>query len=130
MDFVTTADSAIVAALPDPFWPVVLLALIQVVDGVLCIRPVTFIAECFDAVNFPRGYWWVTPPIKFAAAAGLIAGIWIPFLGALTSGALILYFVLAISAHIRARDFGRNLFVNATGMFVICVATGLFSFVI
>ncbi|WP_154795497.1 DoxX family protein [Occultella kanbiaonis] len=130
MDFVTTADSSIVAALPDPVWPVMLLALIQVVDGVLCIRPVTFIAECFDAVNLPRRYWWVTPPIKFAAAAGLIAGIWVPYLGALTSGALILYFVLAISAHIRARDFGRNLFVNATGMFVICVATGLFSFVI
>jgi hypothetical protein len=119
-----------VSALPDPVWPVVLLAVIQVVDGALCIKPVTFIATCFDAVHLPLAYRRVLPPIKFAAATGLIAGIWIPYLGAVTSGALVLYFVLAISAHIRARDFSRNLFVNATGMFVICVATGLFSFVI
>ena len=45
-------------------------------------------------------------PIKFAAAAGLVGGIWIPYLAAVTSAALILYFVIAISMHIAARDFG------------------------
>jgi hypothetical protein len=68
------------------------------------------------------------PPIKFAAAGGLIAGIWIPYLGAVTTAALIVYFLVAIGMHIAARDFGRNLFVNATGMLVICVATGVFCF--
>ena len=67
-------------------------------------------------------------PIKFAAAAGLIAGIWIPYLGIVTTIALVLYFVIAISMHIRARDFGRNLFVNATGMLVLSVATLVISF--
>ncbi|TDE94089.1 hypothetical protein EXU48_11605 [Occultella glacieicola] len=117
-------------SLPEPVWPMVLLALIQLVDGALCLKPARFIAECFEDVHFPRRFWWVTPPIKFAAAAGLVAGIWIPYLGALTCGALVLYFVVAISAHLRARDFGRNLFVNATGMLVVCVATGLFCFVL
>ena len=70
------------------------------------------------------------PPIKFAAAAGLIAGIWIPYLGALICAALIVYFVAAIGMQIAARDFGRNLFVNATGMLVLCVATGIFCFLI
>jgi hypothetical protein len=37
---------------------------------------------------------------------------------------------VAIAFHIRARDFGRNLFVNATGMLVICVATALFCFIL
>jgi hypothetical protein len=69
-------------------------------------------------------------PVKFAAAAGLVAGIWIPGLGLLTTSCLVLYFVVAISMHIRARDFGRNLFVNATGMLVICVGTLLWSFLI
>jgi hypothetical protein len=114
----------------NPIWPVIVLALIQVVDGVLCIRPVSFIAECFEDVRWPRRYWWMMPPIKFAAAAGLIAGIWIPVLGLITTVCLIAYFVVAISMHIRARDFGRNLFVNATGMLVLCVATLLISFVI
>lgn len=116
--------------LPDPVWPVILLAAIQVIDGILCITPVSFVAACFTDVRFPRRYWWTMTPVKFAAAAGLIAGIWIPYLGLVTSIALVLYFLVAISMHILARDFGRNLFVNATGMLVICVGTTLFSFIL
>lgn len=118
------------SAFPDPVWLVVVLALVQAVDGVLCLKPVAFIAQCFEDVNFPRWLWWLTPPIKFAAAAGLIAGIWIPYLGAVTSVALVAYFVAAIAMHIRARDFGRNLFVNATGMLLLCVSVALFAFVV
>jgi hypothetical protein len=116
--------------LPDPVWPVVVLALVQLVDGVLCLGPVPFVARCFEDVRFPRRLWWMMPPIKFAAAAGLVAGIWIPALGALTCGALVLYFVVAISMHIAARDFGRNLFVNATGMLLLCLAVGVFCFLV
>lgn len=117
------------SALPDPIWPVLVLAVIQLGDGLLCLKPVAFIAACFDAVELPVRMRWVMSPIKFAATAGLVAGLWIPYLGAVTSVALVVYFVLAIAAHIRARDFGRNLFLNATGMLVICVATLLYSFV-
>lgn len=116
--------------LPDPVWPMVVLALIQGVDGTLCIKPVRFIAGCFTDVGWPRKYWWMMPPIKFAAALGLLAGIWIPYLGAVTCGALVSYFLGAITMHVRARDFGRNLFVNASGMLLICLATGLFCFAI
>jgi len=35
---------------------------------------------------------------------------------------------VAISMHIRARDFGRNLFLNAAGMLLICAATLVLSF--
>ena len=104
-------------------------ALIQLVDGVISWSPVAFIAKCFEDVRFPRRWWWILRPIKFAAAAGLVAGIWIPYLGLVTCVALILYFVVAIGMHIAARDFGRNLFVNATGMLAICIATALWSFV-
>jgi hypothetical protein len=34
--------------------------------------------------------------------------------------------VVAIAAHIRARDLGRNLFLNATAMPAICTATLVF----
>ena len=68
--------------------------------------------------------------LKIAAGAGLIAGIWIPYLGLLTSVCLVAYFVAAIAFHLRARDFGRNLFVNATGMLVICVAVLVWSFLL
>lgn len=116
--------------LPDPVWPVVVLAMISVADGFLCLKPVAFVAECYRGVNWPRRYWWMMPPIKFAAAAGLIAGIWIPGLGIITTSCLVLYFLVAITMHVRARDFGRNLFLNATGMLVICVATLVFCFLV
>lgn len=116
--------------LPDPVWPVVLLALVQLGDGVLCLRPVRFVRECFEGVGFPREWWWVTPPVKFAAAAGLVAGVWVPWLGVVAVWALVLYFLVAILTHVRARDFGRNLFLNAAGMLVICVLVALCSFVL
>lgn len=116
--------------LPDPVWPVVVLAVISLVDGVLCLRPAPFIAQCFDDVGFPRTYWRLASPIKFAAAAGLVAGIWVGGLGVLTVAFLVLYFVVAIAMHVRAHDLGRNLFLNATGMLVICVATLVFCFLV
>jgi hypothetical protein len=115
--------------LPDPLWPVLALAVIQLVDGVLCLKPVAPIAACFDAVGFPLRLRWVFPVVKLAAAAGLLAGTWVPWLGLVTSLALVMYFVLAVAAHIRVRDFSRNLFVNASGMLVICVAVTLACFV-
>ena len=118
----------VMALLPDLIWPVVILALIQVIDALMSIRPVPFIAHCFEAVNWPRSLWWMMPLIKFAAAAGLIAGIWIPYLGALSCLALVAYFLVAVGMHLGARDYGRNLFVNATGMLLICVATGIVCF--
>ena len=115
--------------IPDPIWPVVAVAVISAADGVLCLRPVAFIAQCFRDVGFPERYWRLMPIIKFAAAAGLLAGIWIPVLGILTAGSLVLYFLIAVAMHLRMRDFGRNLFLNAAGMLIICIATLLFSFV-
>jgi hypothetical protein len=112
------------AMLPDPVWPVIALAFIQLIDGILCIKPVSFVAKCFEDVGWPRSLWWLMPTIKFAAAAGLIAGIWIPVLGAVTTAALVLYFLVAVGVHVRVRDFGRNLFVNATGMLAICIFVG------
>lgn len=115
---------------PDPVWPVVVLALISIGDGVLCLKPLGFIARCFDDVGWPRRYWWLMSPIKFAAGVGLIAGIWVRGLGVLTSACLTLYFVAAIAMHLRAGDLGRNLFVNAAGMLLLCIATFLYSFVL
>ena len=79
----------------------------------MCLKPVDFIASCLTNVRFPRRFWVVLSPLKFAAALGLVAGIWIPYLGLVTSVALVLYFVVAVIMHIRARDLGRDLFVNA-----------------
>lgn len=103
--------------------PVLGLAAVQVVDAMLCWKPVPFIARCLDDVHFPRRWWPVLTPLKSAAAAGLVVGMWWPPLAAVTSGCLVAYFVAAVGAHVRARNFSRNLFVNAAGMLGICTAT-------
>lgn len=104
-------------------WPLGGLAVIQVIDAALCRKPVSFIAGCLDDVHFPRRLWPILSPLKFAAAAGLLVGIRFKPLAVLTAGCLIGYFVVAIGMHVRARDFGRNLFVNALGMLVLCTST-------
>jgi hypothetical protein len=113
----------------EPWWPLAVLALIQLGDGLMCLKPVAFIRQCFEDVGFPRRWWWVAPPIKFAAAAGLVIGIWLRPLAVITTAALVLYFVLAGIAHFRARDFGRNFFLNCLGMLILSTAALVFTLV-
>jgi hypothetical protein len=113
----------------DPTWPLFVLAAIQLVDAAACVKPIAPVAACFDDVRFPRRFWWVFTPIKLAAAAGLLIGAWVPEIGLAACLGLVLYFILAIGAHVRARDFGRNLFVNAIGMLVLTVGTTYLCFV-
>lgn len=110
----------------EPWWPLAVLAFVQVGDAILCRRPVPFIRDCLVDVNFPRRYWRLLTPLKVAAAAGLVIGIWVPPLAVLTCAALVCYFAVAIGAHVLARDFGRNLFLNATGMLALCAASLVF----
>jgi DoxX-like family len=110
----------------DPWWPLAVLAATQVGDAALCWKPVGFVRNCLLDVGFPRRYWAVLPPLKVAAAAGLTIGIWWPPLALLTCAALIGYFLVAIAMHLRARDFGRNLFVNAVGMLALSSVTMIF----
>ncbi|WP_028925223.1 DoxX family protein [Pseudonocardia acaciae] len=109
-----------------PWWPLVALAVVQVGDAVMCAKPVAFIRQCLLDVHYPQRLWKLLPPLKVAAAAGLVAGIWFPPLAVLTCAALVAYFVIAVSAHVRVRDFGRNLFLNATGMLAGCTAVLVF----
>lgn len=110
----------------EPWWPLAGLALVQVIDAVLCWKPVGFIRDCLLDVGFPQQFWPILPPLKLAAAAGLVIGIWIVPLALLTCVALVCYFLVAIAMHIKASDFGRNLFLNATSMLALCGATLVF----
>jgi hypothetical protein len=66
--------------------------------------PVAVATQVLDAVNFPTRYRWIFPPIKAGAAIGLFSVRWFPGLARLTTAMLALYFVLAVSFHVRARD--------------------------
>ena len=95
--------------IPDPVWAAMALAAFQFADAAFSRRPMKFVERCLEDVRFPRSCWWVFTPIKAATGVGLVAGLWVPYIGAITAGALVVYFVLAVGGHLRVADIGRNL---------------------
>ncbi|GAB7188758.1 hypothetical protein ATKI12_8589 [Kitasatospora sp. Ki12] len=106
-----------------PWWPLAALAVIHLADAAMCLKPLGFIRDCLSDVGFPRRWWPLLPALKTVTAAGLLAGIRFTPLAVLTCAAVVCYFLTAVAMHIRARDLGRNLFLNATGMLVLSAAT-------
>ena len=82
----------------------VALAAFQAGDAVACAIPVAPIAKILDDLGVPENVRPVMPVVKAAAAIGLLSVRWFPGLARLTTAMLTLYFVVAVGAHIRARD--------------------------
>jgi hypothetical protein len=58
-----------------------------------------------NRVNVPRTWLPLLAALKAAAAAGLIAGFWIPFAGLASAAAAVVYFMGALVTHLRARYY-------------------------
>lgn len=80
------------------------LAAFQAGDAVACAIPVPYITKALDNLGVPPDIRWILPVVKAAAAIGLLSVFRFPALARLTTAVLTLYFVLAVGAHIRARD--------------------------
>src|SRR5258707_7568575 len=80
------------------------LAAFQAGDAVACAIPLPFIAKSLDTLEVPRSVRPVLPVVKAASAIGLLSVTRFPALARLTTAMLTLYFVLAVGAHIRAKD--------------------------
>lgn len=74
-----------------------------------------------DRVGVPRG--WMVPlgGILAAGAVGLLAGLAVPVLGAAAAIGLVLYFICAVTAHLRVGD--RQ--VGAAAFFLLLAAAAL-----
>ena len=84
------------------------LAAFQAVDAIACAAQVPPIKKSLDEVGCPDSVRKVLPPIKGAAALGLLSVRWFPGLARLTTAMLTLYFALAVGAHLRVRDKAAN----------------------
>jgi len=82
----------------------VALAAFQAGDAVACAIPVAPIAKTLNNLGVPQNVRPVMPVVKAGAAIGLLSVRWFPGLARLTTAMLTLYFVVAVGAHIRARD--------------------------
>lgn len=104
---------------PDPIWLPLVLAGVLIVDALMSLRPPRFIRDCLDGVRFPREWWWVLVVVKLLAVAGLVAGTWLPGVGVAASVGVVVYFVCAVVAHLRARYLGSAFWVNCLGMLAL-----------
>ena len=104
------------------------LAVVLLADVAKSIRPMAFIRACLSGVNLPENFWWVLLVIKTLAAAGLIADHWLADAGyagvglAATVG-VVVYFLCAVVAHIRAHFLGREFWLNCLGMLALSLVT-------
>ncbi|MFD8526455.1 DoxX family protein [Streptosporangium canum] len=72
-----------------------------------------------DTLGVPRSWMPLLGVLLAAGALGLLAGIAVPILGTLAAGGLVLYFLGAFAAHLRAND---HHFVPWTFFFCTAVA--------
>lgn len=85
-------------------------------DALMSIRPPKFIRDCLDGVRFPRDWWWTLIVIKLGATAGLLAGLHYPGVGIAANVGVVMYFVCAMVAHLRAGFLNSTFWVNCLGM--------------
>ncbi|HWS90965.1 MAG TPA: DoxX family protein [Mycobacterium sp.] len=99
------------------------LAAFQAGDAVACAMPLPPIAKTLDNLGVPDSVRPVLPVVKAASAIGLLSVSWFPALARLTTAMLTLYFVLAVGAHIRARDKVVNALPAASFLATFAVMT-------
>jgi hypothetical protein len=99
------------------------LAAFQAGDAVACAIPLPPIAKSLDTLGVPESVRPVLPAVKAASAIGMVSVNWFPALARLTTAMLTLYFVLAVGAHIRARDKVVNALPAASFLATFAVMT-------
>ena len=99
------------------------LAVFHAVDAVACGVQVAPIRKVLDDLRVPDEIRPVLPVVKTAAAVGLLSVTRFPALARLTTAMLTLYFVLAVGAHIRARDKVVNALPAASFLATFAVMT-------
>lgn len=57
-----------------PWWPLALLAVIQLCDALLCVKPVAFIRQCLTDVRFPERFWKFLPRSRLPQRLGSSSG--------------------------------------------------------
>lgn len=108
-------------------WLAGILIVVLLLDAVACSVPLDFIKKTLDRLDVSTAVRQAIPVVKFAAAVGLVLGLFVPLIGVLTAAALVAYFGVACWYHRRANDRPIE-YVGATLGAVAAGAVGVVSF--
>ncbi|WP_223691020.1 DoxX family protein [Leifsonia poae] len=114
--------------IPEPWWLTAVLAVVLLADALLSLRPPGFVRDCLNGVHFPREWWWTLIVIKLLGAAGLLVGIGTPGVAFAANVGVVVYFVAAAYAHIRARFLRQEFWLNCLGMLALSLVVLLVSY--
>ncbi len=104
------------------------LALVLIVvlaaDSVACAIPIPYIKTEFERLHCSATHMKIIPTVKVLAVAGLIFGLWVPWIGALACIGMLIYFGFAFWFHYQANDPVAK-YLPAIG-FALLIAAALF----
>ena len=103
----------------------VLLSVVLIGSGTAKLRRVPQVVEGLGKANVPDSWFPPLALVEFAGAAGLLIGIGVRPLGLAAAVGVVLYFVGAVGAHLRAGD--RAGVGTPAGVLVLAVATLVFA---
>ncbi|MCY0944432.1 DoxX family protein [Streptomyces antarcticus] len=83
----------------------ILLALALTASATFTLRRNDQILASMRKVEVPDSWLPRLAALKAAGAAGLVAGLWIPPIGAAAAAGVTLYFIGAVIAHLRVKDY-------------------------
>lgn len=84
-----------------------------------------FITDTAGRLGLPESLRIPSGILLGLAGAGLLAGLAVPVLGIAAASGLVVYFVIALAAHLRARDFQLAWAVGYLSLAVAALATGV-----
>jgi len=108
-------------------WLAIILIVIMAGDAVGCAIPIQYIKDDLDRLGCSPTLQRIIPVVKFLAVAGLVIGLWVPWLGALACIGMLLYFIVAFGFHARAKDPAAK-YVPAAGFTLLILAVLVFSY--
>ena len=99
-----------------------LLGLVATVSGMGKLRRMPQVVETMHAVGVKDNQIPMLAALELLGAAGLLIGIWLPFIGTLAALGLTLYFLGAVFAHVRAKAPFSDA-IPALGLMVLSLVT-------
>ena len=76
-------------------------------SGAALLLRLPFVVESLTSYGVPRSWWPWLAAAKVAGAVGLVAGLWVPWVGLAAGVGLVLYFTGAVITVLRAHSYSH-----------------------